>query len=58
MLHMEKMYLKDQNGKYKQVEKDRDQQVMNVEQKLTIEELAARIVKLESIVIDPRPRRK
>jgi hypothetical protein len=49
---------KDQNGKYKLVEKDRDQQVVNVEQKLTIEELAARVAKLEAIVIDPRPQKR
>lgn len=66
---MTKMYVKDQNGKYKLVERSAaaaqdtgtqkvGQKTLTTTQALTLEELAARIARLERIVIDPRPNRK
>lgn len=57
---MSKMYVKDSNGKYKLVEKDRDQkeETKKVSQKsdkpLSLEELDARLRFIEAIVLDPR----
>lgn len=55
---MSKMYVKDSNGKYKLVEKDRDQKektrVDDFVKPLSLEEIDARLKRLEGIVIDPR----
>lgn len=48
MLHMAKMYIKDQNGKYRLVDRDRK---IAKEKELTVEE---RLLRLERIVLDPR----
>ncbi|MGG6459919.1 MAG: hypothetical protein ACM3JQ_00690 [Candidatus Eiseniibacteriota bacterium] len=54
---MTKMYVKDSNGKYRLV--DRDQQEIgkpleNFSEGKVIQEILARVKRLESIVIDPR----
>ena len=58
---MSKMYVKDSNGKYKLVDKDRDQKeetsrnnLVMPNKELSLEEIDARPKRLESIVIDPR----
>lgn len=53
---MSKMYVKDSNGKYRLVEKDRDQkgETKKVAEPLSLEELDKRLKFLEMIVLDPR----
>ena len=53
---MVKGYIKDANGKYRLVDKPEPQVIINQQQSrlLSLEELDARLKRLESIVIDPR----
>ena len=44
---MSKMYVKDPNGKYRLVDKQEPRQ-------LTLEEIDARLKRLEGIILDPR----
>lgn len=49
-----KMYVKDQNGKYKLVDRDKKEASNPLtEDRVSIEEILARVKRLESIVIDP-----
>jgi hypothetical protein len=52
---MSKMYVKDPNGKYRLVDKETQTGTKKVEAKqLSLEEIEARLRRLESIVKDPR----
>ena len=54
---MSKGYVKDLNGKYKLVQKNENQEpivAINQQRLLSLEEIDARLKRLESIVIDPR----
>lgn len=49
------MYVKDSNGKYKLVDTDQKEvSKPHLEGKVSLEEILARVKRLESIVIDPR----
>ena len=50
---MSKTYVKDENGKYHLVDKQEPQAKAQT-QSLTLQELHARLVRLERIVLDPR----
>jgi hypothetical protein len=55
--NMSKIYVKDSNGKYKLVDKNQNESkpLENFsEGKISLEEILARVKRLESIVIDPR----
>lgn len=51
-----KGYVKDSNGRYKLVQKNENHEptIVMVNQQLSLEELDARLKRLELIVIDPR----
>ena len=54
---MSKMYVKDEKGKYKLVDRDQKKQIsldVNKSKVLSLEEIDARLNRLEGIVIDPR----
>lgn len=52
---MTKMYVKNSNGKYRLVDRDQKKISKSVEEgKISLEEILARVKRLESIVIDPR----
>ena len=52
---MNKGYIKDPNGKYRLVDKNEVLTVQEPEtQPLSLEEIDARLKRLESIIIDPR----
>lgn len=54
---MSKMYVKDSNGKYRLVDRDQKEQTtidQNKSKVLSLEEIDARLKRLEQIVIDPR----
>ena len=49
------MYVKDSNGKYRLVEKDANQQtIVETKKALTLEEIEARLRRVEGIVIGPQ----
>lgn len=51
---MSKMYVKDSNGKYKLVEKDRDQKEETLDSEPKALSVEDRLLRLERIVLDPR----
>jgi hypothetical protein len=52
---MSKLYIKDPNGKYRLVDKEtQTETTMVVTKKLSLEEIDARLKRLETIVIDSR----